>query len=327
MKTLRLAVPLIAGLAILAVQASLGARAQGYPTRPITIVVPFPAGGNIDAVARILARQLNERLGQPVIVENRTGGGGVIGTIGVARAAPDGYTLLMAPAATMAIDVNLKKLAYDPVGDFVPLAVVVDTSFVLVADPSLPVHSLAELIKLAREKPGQLSYGSPGLGTPQHICGELLKRMTGIDVRHVPYRAAAAAVTDVVGGHIAFAFSDLIAAFPLVENGSLRALGVSSAVRTQAAPEIPPLAEVGLPGFDVVAWLMVAAPAKTPDAVVNKLYAALASIMALPEARARLMSIGTPRTDSQPPGELNHFIRSEIDRWGEIVRRAGVTLD
>ena len=327
MKTLRLAVALIAGLAILAVQASLGARAQDYPTRPITIVVPFPAGGNIDAVARILARQLNERLGQPVIVENRTGGGGVIGTIGVARAAPDGYTLLMAPAATMAIDVNLKKLAYDPVGDFVPLAVVVDTSFVLVVDPSLPVHSLAELIKLAREKPGQLSYGSPGLGTPQHICGELLKRMTGIDVRHVPYRAAAAAVTDVVGGHIAFAFSDLIAAFPLVENGSLRALGVSSAVRTQAAPEIPPLAEVGLPGFDVVAWLMVAAPAKTPDAVVNKLYAALASIMALPEARARLMTIGTPRTESQPPDELKHFIRSEIDRWGEIVRRAGVTLD
>jgi tripartite-type tricarboxylate transporter receptor subunit TctC len=327
MKTLRLAVPLIAGLAILAVQASLGARAQDYPTRPITIVVPFPAGGNADAVARILARQLSERLGHPVIVENRTGGGGVIGTISVARAAPDGYTLLMAPAATMAIDVNLKKLAYDPARDFVPLAVVVDTSFVLVVDPSLPVHSLADLVKLAREKPGQLSYGSPGLGTPQHICGELLKRMTGIDVRHVPYRAAAAAVTDVVGGHIAFAFSDPIAAFPLVGNGSLRALGVSSAIRTQAAPEIPTLAEVGLPGFDVAAWLMVAAPAKTPDAVVNMLYAALASIMGLPEIRARLESIGTPRRDSMPPDELKHFIRSEIDRWGEIVRRAGVTLD
>jgi len=262
-----------------------------------------------------------------VIVENRTGGGGVIGTIGVARAAPDGYTLLMAPAATMAIDVNLKKLAYNPVRDFVPLVVVVDTSFVLVVDPSLPVHSLADLVKLAREKPGQLSYGSPGLGTPQHICGELLKRMTGIDVRHVPYRAAAAAVTDVVGGHIAFAFSDPIAAFPLVGNGSLRALGVSSAIRTQAAPEIPTLAEVGLPGFDVAAWLMVAAPANTPDAVVNKLYAALASIMELPEIRARLESIGTPRRDSMPPDELKHFIRSEIDRWGEIVRRAGVTLD
>jgi len=327
MKTLRLAVPLIAGLAILAVQANFRARAQDYPTRPIAIVVPFPAGGNIDALARILARQLSERLGQPVIVENRTGGGGVIGTASVARAAPDGYTLLMAPAATMAIDVNLKTLAYDPVVDFVPLAVVVDTSFVLVVDPSLPVHSLADLVKLAREKPGQLSYGSPGLGTPQHICGELLKRMTGIDVRHVPYRAAAAAVTDVVGGHIAFAFSDPIAAFPLVENGSLRALAVSSAVRTQAAPEVPTLAEVGLPGFDVAAWLMVAAPAKTSDAVVNKLYAALASIMALPEVRARLMSIGTPRTDSVPPSELKHFIRSEIDRWGEIVRRAGVTLD
>jgi tripartite-type tricarboxylate transporter receptor subunit TctC len=327
MKTLRLAVPLIAGLAILAVQASLGARALDYPTRPVTIVAPFPAGGITDALARILAHQLSERLGQPVIVENRTGGGGVIGTIGVARAAPDGYTLLIAPAATMAIDVNLKKLPYDPVGDFVPLAVVVDTSFVLVVDPSLPVRSVADLIKLAKEKPGQLSYGSPGIGTPQHICGELLKHMTGIDVRHVPYRAAAAAVTDVVGGHIAFTFADPIAAFALVGNGSVRALGVSSAVRTQAAPEIPPLAEAGLPGFDVAAWLMVAAPAKTPDAVVNKLYAELASIMALPEIRARLMSIGTPRTDSQPPAELKHFIRSEIDRWGEIVRRAGVTLD
>jgi tripartite-type tricarboxylate transporter receptor subunit TctC len=248
----------------------IAARAQApdYPARQITLIAPWPAGGSIDTLCRALAPGLSERIGNPVVVENRPGAGSVIGTAACARAAADGYTLVMAGSGSLAISATLyKKLPYDPAKDFAPIVLVAFIPFVLVVHPSLPVQSVPELVTYARENPIKLSHASGGPGSPHQLYAELFKSLTGIEMLHVPYKGNAPALTDVVAGHVALMFSDPVVALPQIRAAKLRALGVSSAARLPTAPEIPPLAEAGVPGFDTAGWGMVVAPAGTPPGV------------------------------------------------------------
>src|SRR4029450_12812279 len=277
MKTL----PGYALLALLAVVAAgVGANAEPYPTRPATFVVPFAPGGGPEFLPRMWGQRLEQRLGKPFVIENRPGGGGVIGALSVARAAPDGYTILMAPSPVMAINVALhKKLPYDPAVDFVPVALVVATPYVLVVAPSLPVQSVADLIELAKAKPGQLSFASAGLGTPHHLFAQLFKGMTGVEMTHVPYRGSVPALTDVAAGHVQLMFCDIPPALGLINEGKVRALGVSTKERVAALPDLASLAEQGLADFDAASWQMVAAPAATPKDIVERLHAEMKGLM------------------------------------------------
>ena len=300
-------------------------QAQDYPNRQVTIIVPFAPGGSADIIARIYAQKLSERLGKPVVVENRAGAGTVVGASAAARAAPDGYTLLMGGSSALAYNPALhKNLPYDPAKDFVPLAHVAAIPFVLVVQPSLPVHSLPDLIKLAKDKPGHLAFGTAGTGSPAHLCAEYLRGMTGIDITYIPYKGSAPALTDVIAGHVPLLFSDTVPSLPQIREGKVRALGVSTAIRLPSAPKIPPIAEVGVPGFDAAGWGVFSVPAGTPKEVVNKLQAALNSAMALPDVQQQIIRLGMiPGTPSSPE-ELQRFIDSEIARWGKVVQQAGL---
>jgi tripartite-type tricarboxylate transporter receptor subunit TctC len=301
------------------------AAVETYPSRPVTIVAPYAAGGGADLIARLMAQKLSERLGQSFVVENRLGAGGVIAASSVAKATPDGYTLFMGASTQLAIQVTLHKtLPYDPAADFTPIALVASVPFVLIVNPSLPVHSVPELIALAKQKPGQLTFGSSGVGGPPHLFTELLKTMTGIEMTHVPYKGTAQAMIDVVAGHVPIIFSDLAPAIPLLKDGKLRALGISSAVRFAGMPEIPPLAEAGVPGFDAVSWLALVAPAATPAEVVDKLHAEVTAIMAQPAVQQRFIDLGNIPLVSPPPDELRAYVKSEIVRWGKVVEKAGL---
>ncbi len=317
------------GLLVVAALVSLAAtpavRAQDYPTRQITLIAPWPAGGAVDALCRTLAPSLSDRLGKPVVVENRPGAGSVIGTAAGAKAAPDGYTLVMGGSGSLAIGATLyKSIPYDPTKDFEPIALIGQIPFVLVVNPSLPVGSVAELIKFAKDNPGKLSYGSGGPGSPHHLYAELLKSMTGIEMTHIPYKGSAPALTDVVAGHIPLLFSDTVPSLPLIREGKVRALGVSSAIRLPSAPEIPPIAEAGVPGFDAAGWGMILAPAHTPKEIVTKLHAALKGAMAQPDVQQQIIKLGMVPVTSAPPGELQGFINSEMARWGKVVHQAGL---
>ena len=299
--------------------------AETYPSRPVTIVAPYAAGGGADLIARLMAQKLAERFGQSFVVENRLGAGGVIAASSVAKATPDGYTLFMGASTQLAIQVTLHKtLPYDPAADFAPVALVASVPFVLIVNPSLPVHSVTELIALAKQKPGQLSFGSSGVGGPPHLFTELLKTMTGIEMTHIPYKGTAQAMTDVIAGHVPIIFSDLAPAIPQLKAGRLRALGISSAVRFAGMPDIPPLAEVGVPGFDAVSWLALVAPAATPAEVVDKLHATVKQIMAEPAVQQKFVDLGNIPLVSPPPDELRRYVKSEIVRWGDVVRKAGL---
>jgi len=319
-----------AGLRILLLAfAALGAirecAAQSYPSRPVTLVVPFAPGGGTEVVARLIGQRLEQRLGKPFVIENRPGGGGVIGAVAVARAAADGYTLLMAPAPVMAINVSLhKKLPYDPAADFVPLALVVASPYVLVVSPSLPVRSVADLIKLAKDKPAGLAFASAGPGTPHHLFAELFKRMTGIEVTHVPYRGSVPALTDVAAGHVHMMFSDVPPALPMIADGKVRALGVSTKERVAALPSLAPIAELGVPGFDAAAWQMVVAPAATPPDIVERLHTELKTFMEHPAVREQVVNIGFIPVDTPSVANLRLFVKLEIERWGKVVEQAGI---
>jgi len=312
-------------LAACVIASAQPAAAQTYPSRPVTIVAPYAAGGGADLIARLMAQKLGERLGQSFVVENRLGAGGVIAASSVAKATPDGYTLLVAASTQLAIQVTLhKQLPYDPATDFMPVALVASVPFVLIVNPSLPVHSVSELIALAKQKPGQLTFGSSGVGGPPHLFTELLKTMTGIEMTHIPYKGTAQAMTDVIAGHVPIIFSDLAPAIPQLKAGKLRALGISSAVRFAGMPEIPPLAETGVPGFDAVSWLALVAPAATPREIVDKLHATVKQIMAEPEVQQRFVDLGNIPLASPPPAELRAYVKSEIVRWGKVVTQAGL---
>jgi tripartite-type tricarboxylate transporter receptor subunit TctC len=303
----------------------LWAQAQDYPTRPVTIVVPYAAGGGTDILGRLVAQRLEQQLGRSFIVEDRPGAGGTTGAGFVARANPDGYTLLMAPSPTLAVAITIyKSLSYDPLVDFIPLALIAQTPFVLVVNPSLPVHSIAELIALAKAEPGKLAFGSAGPGTPHHLYGELFKTMTGIEMGHVPYRGSLPLLTDVVAGHIPLTFIDFGPSVGMLRAGKVRPLGISTKARLAQFPDVPTIAEAGVAGFDAASWQMIVAPARTPRPIVDKLHRELLSAVALPEFRDQIINGGMLPMDNPSVEGLQQFVGSEIVRWGAVVRRAGL---
>jgi tripartite-type tricarboxylate transporter receptor subunit TctC len=301
------------------------AQEQDYPTRQITLIAPWPAGGSIDTLCRALTPGLGDRLGKPMVVENRPGAGSTIGTAACAKAAPDGYTLVMAGSGSMAISATLyKKLPYDPAKDFSLVRLVAYIPFVLVLHPALPVASVAELVSYAKNNPGKLSYASGGPGSPHHLYAELFKTLTGIEMLHVPYKGNAPAMTDVLAGHVPLMFSDPVVAIPQIRAGKLRVLGVTSAARIPAAQDIPPLAEVGIPSFDAAGWGMIVAPARTPTAVVTRLHAALDDLLTESEVQEQISKLGLIPAPNRSPAELQAFVDSEIVRWAKVVQQAGL---
>jgi tripartite-type tricarboxylate transporter receptor subunit TctC len=301
------------------------ASAQDYPTRPVTIVVPYTAGGSTDIMSRLIGQKLEERLGKPVLIELKPGAGTAIGATAVAKSAPDGYTLMMATPTPMAINVTLhKNLAYDPATDLVPLVLFAQAPFVLIVHPSVPVTTVPELIKYAKENPGKLSYGSGGPGAPHHLYAELLKSMTGIQMTHVPYKGTLPALNDVVAGHIQIMFSDIPPAIGMVQAGKVRPLGVSTKARVTGLPNVPPINEAGVPGFDVAGWFMLVAPAKTPAPIVAKLHGELKSIVAAPAMKEQIAKLSLVPIDTPSVAEMQAFVKAEIVRWGKVVRQAGI---
>jgi tripartite-type tricarboxylate transporter receptor subunit TctC len=316
--------PVLAGL-VASLQAVPAVQAQDYPTRQITLIAPWPAGGAVDALCRAVAQPLAERLGRSIVVENRPGAGSVIGTTAGAKASADGYTMVMAGSGSLAISATMyKKLPYDSVKDFEHMVLGAKIPFVLVVNPSLPVRNVTELIKYAKDNPGQLSFGSGGPGSPHHLYGELLKSMTGIEMTHIPYKGSAPALTDVIAGHVPLMFSDTVPSLPQIKEGRVRALGVSTAIRLPSAPDIPPIAEVGVPGFDAAGWGVFSVPAGTPKEVVGKLQTALAAVMALPDVQQQIIKLGMIPGAPASPAELKGFIDAEITRWGKVVTQAGL---
>jgi tripartite-type tricarboxylate transporter receptor subunit TctC len=302
--------------------------AQDYPARNVTFIVPTGAGAGTDLLARILAPKLTDRFGKSFVVENRPGAGTVIAANAVAKSAPDGYTLLMGTSTPLAINASLhKKLPYDPARDFMPLALIATVPFVLVVNNDLPVHSVQDFIRLAKESPGTFSYGSTGPGTPFHLYAELFGSMTGIQLVHVPYKAAVAALTDLMGGRLQVMMTDFASSLPLIREGKVRALGVTTRSRAPAAPEIAPIAELGVPGFEAAAWQMVVTPAATPKTIVDKLHAELKAIMAMPETRDQIAKIGLVPANTGSPEELQRFVEAEIARWAKVVERSGASVD
>jgi len=313
---------------LLVVFGAVSALAQDYPTHNVTFIVPTGPGAATDLLARILAQQLGERLGKPFVVENRPGAGTLTASNAVAKSTPDGYTILMGTSTPLAINATLyKHLPYDPVTDFVPLALIARIPFVLVVNSDLPVHSVGELIAYAKAHPGELSYGSTGPGTPFHLNGALFSAMTGIEMVHVPYKAVVDAQVDLMGGRIQVMFTDFTSSVPLIRDGKMRALGVTTKNRAAAMPELAPIAELGVPGFDAAAWQMVVAPAATPRPVADKLHTELEAIMARPQTREAITRIGLIPADQSSIEDLRAFIRSEIVRWGEVVKRSGASVD
>lgn len=303
---------------------ALPARAEDYPNRPITIVVPTGPGGGMEMVARLLAPKLEQSLGKPFVIENRPGAGTNIGAAAVARAAPDGHTLLMATSSTMAINASVfKSLPFDPVKDLMPVVLYARVPFVLVVNPSFPAQTAPELVKLAKDKPGTLSFGTSGTGTASHLFAELFKTQTGIEVTHVPYKSMTQPLNDVLGGHLHFMFSDLSPSLPLIRDGKLRALGVTSATRVPTANELPTLAETGIAGYEAVAWLMVVTRAGLPPAILDRLHSELKALLAQPEIKQQIARYGMIPVDSPSPDELHRYVRIETMRWSKIVQQAG----
>jgi len=299
--------------------------ADEYPSRRIVLIAPWPPAGAIDTICRELAPGVADRLGQPVVVENHPGAGSTIGTADAARASPDGYTLVMAGSGSLAISPTLyKQLPYDPQKDFTPIALIAKIPFVLVVNPSLPIESVADLVKYAKDHPDALTYGSGGAGSPHQLYAELLKSVTGVAMTHVPYKGNTPAMMDLIAGHISLMFSDAAAALPMIKAGKVRALGVSSAERLSSAPDISPIAENGLPGFDAAGWGMIVGPAHLPAAIVKRLYDAFEAALAQGDLRAHLIVLGVVPQMSPPPEKLQGFINAELVRWGKVVKTAGL---
>jgi tripartite-type tricarboxylate transporter receptor subunit TctC len=301
--------------------------AANYPAKPVRLVVPFPAGGTTDILARAVAQKLSEAWGRQMIVDNRPGAGGNIGSDLVAKSAPDGYTLLMGTVGTHAINPSLyKNMPYDHVKDFAPVILVAGVPNVLVVNPSLPVHSVPELIAYAKANPGKLNFASSGNGTSIHLSGELFKAMTGVEMTHVPYKGSAPALTDLIGGQVQLMFDNLPSSLPFIKAGKLRALAVTSGARAAALPDLPTLAESGLPGFEASSWFGVLAPAGTPRDIVAKLNGAIAGWLASPEAKEKLLAQGAIAAGGTPEDFARH-IGAETSKWAKVVKASGAHID
>ena len=310
-------------LLIVALTGAGAAAGQNYPVRPVRLVVPSSPGGGTDISARIIAPKLSEYLGQQVVVDNRPGAGTMIGGEVVARAAPDGYTLLMG-ISTLAINPAIyRKVPYDALRDFAPVSQAVALPNVLVAHPSLPVRSVKELIAFARARPGQLNFASAGLGTSPHLSMELFLSMTKLKMVHVPYKGSGPGVVDLVAGHVPLMMPNMLSALPHIKTGRLRALGVTSARRAAGAPDIPTIAEAGVPGYEAVQWYGVLAPAGTPRAIVTRLHAQIVRVLQLPDIRQRFSTDGAEAVGSSPE-EFTTFIRAETAKWAQVIKDAGI---
>jgi tripartite-type tricarboxylate transporter receptor subunit TctC len=310
-------------VALIALVSHRPAHAQDYPTRQVTMIAPWAAGGAVDTVARVIAPKLSERLGKPVVVENRPGGGSTIGTAAGAKAAPDGHTLGMPGSGSMAISPAMyKSLPYDSIKDIVPVALIGRVPFVLIVNPNLPVKTIPELIAYA--KTNKLNYGSGGPGSPHHLYAEVFKGMTGIEMTHIPYKGSNDAIKDVVAGHIPLLFSDPAPSVPLIRAGSVRALGVTTIARWPVAPEIAPLNEAGVPGFDAAGWFMVSVPPGTPKSVVDRLHTEFKVVMGLPDVQQVVGRTGVVPVVSPSLEELAAFVKAERERWGKVVQQAGL---
>jgi tripartite-type tricarboxylate transporter receptor subunit TctC len=316
-----------AGALIASALAAHSTRAQeaaDYPNRPVTIVAPSAAGGLFSLFARLIGGRLEQRLGQPFVVENRPGAGTSVGAVTTLRAPHDGYTLMVANSTTLAVNPALyKKLPYNA-ADFAPIALLARIPHVLVVHAGLPVHSIDDLVKLARSTPGGLSYGSAGPGTSQHLDAEMLKSVLDIPMTHVPYKGMVPALSDVAAGHIPMMFAVIPPALPLAQAGRIRMLGVTTRERIEPIPEVPPLAEIGVPGFDASTWFMLVAPAKTPRPIVDRLHRELREIMTDPSVRKNLVALGLMPVASPPPEELTGFVQAEAVRFGKVVTQAGL---
>jgi tripartite-type tricarboxylate transporter receptor subunit TctC len=318
---------IIAALAFMALNAPAPAAAQSYPTRPITIIVPLAAGTGMDTVVRLYADELSKSLGHAVVVDNRPGAATMIGTEAVAKATPDGYTLLVATSSAMAINpVLYKKIAYDPVRDFVPISFYVKSPFILVVNPELPVKSVPELIKYAQQKSANpLTFSSPGAGVPQHLSGEYLKQKFGIEMTHVPYRNTGQSITDIAAGHVSLGFVEAGASVPLIKDSKLRALAVSASTRLPLLPDVPPFSEAAnAPDFEAVSWHILFAPAATPRNIVDRLHAEMGRIMAAPAMQKHVADLGLIPFDSPSIEGITTYLASEREKWGALVRKLGL---
>ncbi|HWP86299.1 MAG TPA: tripartite tricarboxylate transporter substrate binding protein [Burkholderiales bacterium] len=303
------------------------ACAQPYPVKPVRLVVTYTAGGPADIAARALAQKLAEMWGQQVVVDNRAGAGGIIGTELVAKAAPDGYTLLHGTAAGLIINPLLvKKLPYDTFRDFAPVSMVVIVPQLLVTHPALPATTLKELIALAKARPGALNYASVGIGSPNHLGMELLKSMAGIDMVHVPYKGATPAMADLIAGQVQLAFNGMASVLPQIASGKMKAIAIGSARRSPAAPDVPTVAEAGLPGFEYVAWNGNFAPAGTPAALVNRLSADIRKALAAPDVVQRLASLGS-EPGGNTPAEFAAYVKADHARWARVVQAVGLKAE
>lgn len=304
----------------------LPAHAQTYPTKPVRIVVGFPPGGATDVVARTISQKLGDALGQPVIVDNRAGAASNIGAELVAKSPKDGYTLFMGTVSTSINPSLYSKLAYDALREFTPVSQVTGTPFLFVVHPSLPVRSVREFVALARSRPGELNYGSAGSGSGGHLFVAMFGSMAGVKLQHVPYKGAAPATTATLSGETIFMFDNIVTTLPLARAGKLRALGVTTATRSAAAPEMPTIAEAGVPGYDANAWFGIFAPAGTPQAVVNRLNAEIVKIVKLPETRDRFLALGAEPVGSTA-AEFGTFFKNEVAKWAKVVKDSGARVE
>ena len=304
------------------------AAAQSYPEKPIRFVVPYAAGGTTDLLSRAIAQKLAEAIGQAVVPDNRPGAGGNVGAEIVAKSPPDGYTMLMAPVSPMAINVTLyaNKMTFNPEKDFAPITLVAKVPLVLVVHPSVPAKNLQELIALAKSKPGQLNYGSAGNGSSNHLVGEMFKTAAGIEMVHIPYRGGGPGMMALVGGQIDLLVGQVPTVATMVNAGRLRAIAVSGAKRSPALPEVPTMAEAGLPGFDATAWYSIVVPAGTPKPIISRLHAELVKILKSADIRERLISEGAD-VETCTPEELAAFVRAEIPKWSKAVKDSGSKID
>jgi len=321
MKWLRL----LAALVVLV--PAVAAQAADWPDKPVRMVVPFGAGATADIMARIVADKLAAAIGQPVVVENRTGAGGNVGAALVARSDPDGYTLLLSGSPTHSVGPHLfKKLNYEPMKDVPPVAMIAAGTNLLVVKPSLPVKSVKDLVALARSKPEQLTYSSAGIGTSGHLAAELLQKASGVVMRHVPFRSGAEAVTAVMSGEVDFMFFTLPALMQQVEAGKLRAIAVTSLTRSRLLPNIPTVAEEGYPGFEALAWYAVFAPRGTPTAITARVGGEIKKILAMPDIEEKMLKLGV-EPDYMNAEELTRYIEADSKKWGELIKQAGIAAN